>query len=56
MKLNDKVAIVTGAASRLGKAIAARYAEEGAKVAIADINKQAASSCEEFCFRSVSGS
>jgi 3-hydroxybutyrate dehydrogenase len=41
MKLNDKVAIVTGAASGLGKAIAMRYAREGAKVALADINKQA---------------
>jgi NAD(P)-dependent dehydrogenase (short-subunit alcohol dehydrogenase family) len=30
MKLNDKVAIVTGAAGGLGKAIAARYAQEGA--------------------------
>ncbi|MEO8509578.1 MAG: 3-hydroxybutyrate dehydrogenase [Betaproteobacteria bacterium] len=42
MKLNDKVAIVTGAASGLGRAIAIRYAGEGAKVAIADLNKQAA--------------
>ena len=38
MKRHDKVAIVTGAASGLGKAIAARYAQEGAKLAIADIN------------------
>ena len=42
MKLKDKVAIVTGAASGLGKAIAPRYAREGAKVAIADLNKQQA--------------
>jgi 3-hydroxybutyrate dehydrogenase len=42
MKLNDKIAIVTGAASGLGKAIAVRYAREGAKVAIADLNKQQA--------------
>jgi len=42
MKLKDKVAIVTGAASGLGKAIAMLYAKEGAKVAIADLNKQAA--------------
>ena len=41
MQLNHKVAIVTGAASGLGKAIAVRYAREGAKVALADINKQA---------------
>jgi 3-hydroxybutyrate dehydrogenase len=42
MKLHGKSAIVTGAASGLGKAIAVRFAQEGAKVAIADINRQAA--------------
>lgn len=42
MKLNDKVAIVTGAASGLGRAIAIRFAGEGAKVAIADLDKRAA--------------
>jgi D-sorbitol dehydrogenase (acceptor) len=38
MKLDGKVAIVTGAASGMGKAIAKRYAEEGAKVVVADMN------------------
>ena len=42
MKLKDKVAIVTGAASGIGKAIAIRFAQEGAKVVIADLNKPAA--------------
>ena len=42
MKLKDKVAIVTGAASGIGKQIAMTYAREGAKVAIADLNAQAA--------------
>jgi 3-hydroxybutyrate dehydrogenase len=37
MKLAGKVAIVTGAASGLGRAIAERYLAEGAKVAIADV-------------------
>jgi len=42
LKLKDKVCIVTGAASGIGKGIAARYASEGAKVAIADLNGAAA--------------
>ena len=42
MKLKDKVCIVTGAASGIGKEIATTYAREGAKVAIADLNKAAA--------------
>ncbi|HCG29013.1 MAG TPA: short-chain dehydrogenase, partial [Chloroflexi bacterium] len=37
-RLQDKVAIVTGAASGIGRAIARRYAVEGASVVIADIN------------------
>jgi len=42
MKLDGKTAIVTGAASGIGKEIALIYASEGAKVAIADLNLQAA--------------
>ena len=38
MRLQDKVAIVTGAASGMGKEIALRFAEEGAKVVAADLN------------------
>lgn len=38
MRLKNKVAIVTGAASGIGKEIALTYAKEGAKVAIADLN------------------
>jgi 3-hydroxybutyrate dehydrogenase len=42
MQLQNKVAIVTGAASGIGKEIAITYAREGAKVAIADLNQDAA--------------
>ena len=40
MQLQDKVAIVTGAASGFGEGIARRYADEGAKVVVADVNDQ----------------
>jgi NAD(P)-dependent dehydrogenase (short-subunit alcohol dehydrogenase family) len=40
--LNDKVAVVTGAAQGIGRAIARRYVSEGALVAIADVNAAAA--------------
>ena len=40
--MSGKVALITGAASGLGKAIAELYAKQGASVAIADINQQAA--------------
>lgn len=42
MKMKDKVAIVTGSAAGIGKEIAITYAREGAKVVIADMNKDAA--------------
>jgi NAD(P)-dependent dehydrogenase (short-subunit alcohol dehydrogenase family) len=38
MKLQNKVALVTGAASGMGKAIAMLFAAEGAKVVVSDIN------------------
>lgn len=38
MKIANKVAIVTGGASGLGKATVQRYVEEGAKVAVFDLN------------------
>lgn len=38
MRLKDKVAIVTGAAAGIGKAIALRFAREGASLALADMD------------------
>ena len=42
MKLMEKVAIITGGASGIGKSIATHFAREGAKIAIADLNPEAA--------------
>jgi 3-hydroxybutyrate dehydrogenase len=42
MKLKEKSAIITGAASGIGKDIAIRFAQEGAKVAVADLKQEAA--------------
>ena len=42
MRLRDKVAIVTGGASGFGRGMALRFAEEGAKVVVADINGKGA--------------
>lgn len=42
MRLKDKVAVVTGAASGIGREIARRMAAEGAKVAVADLSAGAA--------------
>jgi 3-hydroxybutyrate dehydrogenase len=42
MNMQDTVAVVTGAASGIGKEIAKTYFDHGAKVAIADLNLEAA--------------
>jgi meso-butanediol dehydrogenase / (S,S)-butanediol dehydrogenase / diacetyl reductase len=42
MRLANNVAIITGSGSGIGRAIAERYAREGAMVVIADINRDAA--------------
>ena len=41
-QLQDKITVVTGAASGIGKEIAATFAREGARVAVADLNRDAA--------------
>jgi L-rhamnose 1-dehydrogenase len=39
MRMNDKVAIVTGAARGIGRAIALRFGQEGASVAVVDLRE-----------------
>ncbi|MDJ1483067.1 glucose 1-dehydrogenase [Cytophagaceae bacterium YF14B1] len=45
--LENKVAIVTGAGSGIGKEIAIKYAEEGAKVVVSDISEKGANAVVE---------
>lgn len=47
MRLQDRVAVVTGAGSGMGKAIATLYAQEGAKVVVSDINEASAQAVAE---------
>jgi 3-hydroxybutyrate dehydrogenase len=42
LKLKDKVCIITGAASGIGKEVALTFAREGGKIVIADLNRDAA--------------
>ena len=46
-RLRGKVAIVTGAGSGIGRAIARRYGQEGARVIVADLNQAGAEAVTE---------
>src|ERR1700733_16037566 len=48
-RLSGKVAIITGAASGMGRATAVRFAGEGAKIVIADLNKEGGESAARDC-------
>jgi len=47
MKVKDKTVVVTGAARGIGKALAQRFAEEGAKVVVSDLDEDAAKTVAE---------
>lgn len=47
MRLEQKVAIITGAASGIGRATAKRFAQEGAQIVVADINRTGGEACVE---------
>lgn len=47
MELEDKVAIVTGGSSGIGKAIVRRFIDEGAEVVIADVDEEKGSKLSE---------
>lgn len=48
MKLNGKIALITGAGSGFGRASSLLFAQEGAKVVLVDVDEQAASQTQEM--------
>jgi len=49
MRLEGKVAVVTGGGSGIGEAVAIRLAKEGARVAVLDLNESAAKLTADLC-------
>ena len=52
MKLKDKIALVTGGGSGIGRAICERFAEEGARVVVNDLRREAAEATAKTLGRS----
>jgi NAD(P)-dependent dehydrogenase (short-subunit alcohol dehydrogenase family) len=56
MRLKNKIAIITGAAHGIGKAIAIRFAQEGALIALVDVDERAGRAVGEAIHQSGSQS
>ena len=54
-KLKDKVALITGGDSGIGRAVAIAFAKEGAKVVISYLNEQADAEQTKSCVESYGG-
>ena len=54
-KLNNQIAIVTGAGGGFGEGIAALYVQEGAKVVVADIREDAGAAVTQQSDEAASG-
>ncbi|MEH6996411.1 SDR family NAD(P)-dependent oxidoreductase, partial [Neobacillus drentensis] len=48
MRLQDKVAVITGGGSGIGRATCLKFVEEGAKVVVADFNEIAGNETVEM--------